>query len=164
MAICPLRDSPTFVRIQRPPRPPICLESWQRIQTISNCFLDRLFENQFAFFLFCGPHTQRVCHCRAAGGGGGASEVMSSGGRLCFQVQSIGVAMDASDSEDDAYTERTALVQSENPAVPSYRPDERSQKTVNGHWALGVSQKTLRPPKRIDPTRIQSQANQSKCF
>lgn len=62
---------------------------------------------------------------------------------MCFQVQSIGVAMDASDSEDDAYTERTALVQSENPAVPSYRPDERSQKTVNGHWMLGVSQKKL---------------------
>ncbi|KAM9819205.1 presenilin-2 isoform X2 [Syngnathus typhle] len=33
--------------------------------------------------------------------------------------------MNVSDSEDSAYTERTALVQSENPAVPSYRPDRR---------------------------------------
>ncbi|XP_077381874.1 presenilin-2 isoform X2 [Festucalex cinctus] len=40
--------------------------------------------------------------------------------------------MDLSDSEDDAYTERTALVQSENPAVPSYRPDERSPQTAGG--------------------------------
>ncbi|KAM9857178.1 presenilin-2 isoform 1-T2 [Aulostomus maculatus] len=31
--------------------------------------------------------------------------------------------MNASDSEEDFYTERTALVPSENPAVPSYRPD-----------------------------------------
>lgn len=28
-----------------------------------------------------------------------------------------------SDSDDDFYTERTALVPSENPVVPSYRPD-----------------------------------------
>ncbi|XP_061888687.1 presenilin-2-like [Entelurus aequoreus] len=32
--------------------------------------------------------------------------------------------MNVSDSEDDAYTERTALVPSENPAVPSYRPEQ----------------------------------------
>nr|XP_057931210.1 presenilin-2 [Doryrhamphus excisus] len=31
--------------------------------------------------------------------------------------------MNLSDSEDDVYTERTALVQSENPVVPSYIPD-----------------------------------------
>ncbi|XP_069578158.1 presenilin-2 isoform X1 [Brachyistius frenatus] len=31
--------------------------------------------------------------------------------------------MNASDSDDDIYNERTALVQSENPTVPSYRPD-----------------------------------------
>ncbi|XP_054635361.1 presenilin-2 isoform X2 [Dunckerocampus dactyliophorus] len=31
--------------------------------------------------------------------------------------------MNVSDSEDDIYTERTALVQSENPVVPSYIPD-----------------------------------------
>ncbi|KAM8841969.1 presenilin-2 [Synchiropus picturatus] len=35
--------------------------------------------------------------------------------------------MNVSDSEDDFYTERTALVQSENPAVPSYRPDPALQ-------------------------------------
>ncbi|KAM9792247.1 LOW QUALITY PROTEIN: presenilin-2-like [Neosynchiropus ocellatus] len=39
--------------------------------------------------------------------------------------------MNVSDSEDDFYTERTALVQSENPAVPSYRPDEGPQ--ANSH-------------------------------
>ncbi|XP_061737164.1 presenilin-2 [Nerophis ophidion] len=32
--------------------------------------------------------------------------------------------MNVSDSEDDAYTERTALVPSESPAVPSYRPEQ----------------------------------------
>ncbi|XP_042337888.1 presenilin-2-like [Plectropomus leopardus] len=31
--------------------------------------------------------------------------------------------MNASDSDEDSYNERTALVPSENPAVPSYRPD-----------------------------------------
>ncbi|XP_071395219.1 presenilin-2-like [Centroberyx affinis] len=31
--------------------------------------------------------------------------------------------MNASDSEDDSYNERTALVPSENPSVPSYRPE-----------------------------------------
>lgn len=31
--------------------------------------------------------------------------------------------MNASDSDDDSYNERTALVPSENPVVPSYRPD-----------------------------------------
>ena len=31
--------------------------------------------------------------------------------------------MNASDSDDDLYNERTALVPAENPAVPSYRPD-----------------------------------------
>lgn len=31
--------------------------------------------------------------------------------------------MNASDSDDDVYNERTALVPSENPALPSYRPD-----------------------------------------
>ncbi|XP_029386759.1 presenilin-2 [Echeneis naucrates] len=31
--------------------------------------------------------------------------------------------MNASDSDEDFYTERTALVPSENPVVPSYRPD-----------------------------------------
>ncbi|XP_051238131.1 presenilin-2 [Dicentrarchus labrax] len=31
--------------------------------------------------------------------------------------------MNASDSDDDSYTERSALVPSENPVVPSYRPD-----------------------------------------
>ncbi|XP_070684476.1 presenilin-2 [Pempheris klunzingeri] len=31
--------------------------------------------------------------------------------------------MNASDSDEDSYNERTALVQSENPVVPSYRPD-----------------------------------------
>ncbi len=31
--------------------------------------------------------------------------------------------MNASDSEDDFYNERSALVPSENPVVPSYRPD-----------------------------------------
>ncbi|TMS23390.1 Presenilin-2 [Larimichthys crocea] len=31
--------------------------------------------------------------------------------------------MNASDSDDDSYNERTALVQSENPVVPSYRPE-----------------------------------------
>lgn len=31
--------------------------------------------------------------------------------------------MDASDSDEDSYNERTALVPSENPMVPSYRPD-----------------------------------------
>ncbi|XP_057699833.1 presenilin-2 isoform X2 [Corythoichthys intestinalis] len=36
--------------------------------------------------------------------------------------------MNASDEEDDAYTERTALVRSENPAVPSYRPERSSRK------------------------------------
>ncbi|XP_061684931.1 presenilin-2 isoform X1 [Syngnathoides biaculeatus] len=40
--------------------------------------------------------------------------------------------MIASDSEDDAYTERTALVQSENPAVPSYRPDDASVQRSSG--------------------------------
>lgn len=30
--------------------------------------------------------------------------------------------MNASDSEDDSYNERSALVPSENPVVPSYRP------------------------------------------
>lgn len=31
--------------------------------------------------------------------------------------------MNTSDSEEDIYNERTALVQSESPVVPSYRPD-----------------------------------------
>uniref|UniRef100_A0A667WFA1 Presenilin n=1 Tax=Myripristis murdjan TaxID=586833 RepID=A0A667WFA1_9TELE len=31
--------------------------------------------------------------------------------------------MNASDSEEDCYNERTALVQAENPALPSYRPE-----------------------------------------
>lgn len=31
--------------------------------------------------------------------------------------------MNASDSEDDSYNERSALVPSENPVVPSYRPN-----------------------------------------
>lgn len=31
--------------------------------------------------------------------------------------------MSASDSDEDSYNERTALVPSENPVVPSYRPD-----------------------------------------
>ena len=31
--------------------------------------------------------------------------------------------MNASDSDEDLYNERTALVPSENPVVPSYRPD-----------------------------------------
>lgn len=33
-------------------------------------------------------------------------------------------AMNASDSDDEVYNERTALVQSESPVVPSYRPDD----------------------------------------
>lgn len=36
---------------------------------------------------------------------------------------SAAVTMNASDSDDDSYNERSALVPSENPAVPSYRPD-----------------------------------------
>lgn len=32
-------------------------------------------------------------------------------------------AMNTSDSEEDLYNERTALVPSENPALPCYRPD-----------------------------------------
>ncbi|KAM7394836.1 hypothetical protein PAMP_021616 [Pampus punctatissimus] len=35
----------------------------------------------------------------------------------------------ASDSDDDFYTERTALVASENPVVPSYRPDADPEPT-----------------------------------
>lgn len=31
--------------------------------------------------------------------------------------------MSASDSDDDSYTERSALVPSENPVVPTYAPD-----------------------------------------
>lgn len=31
--------------------------------------------------------------------------------------------MNTSDSEEDSYNERSALVPSENPVVPSYRPD-----------------------------------------
>lgn len=31
--------------------------------------------------------------------------------------------MNASDSDDDSYNERTALVPSENPVVPSYKED-----------------------------------------
>lgn len=31
--------------------------------------------------------------------------------------------MNASDSEEDFYNERSALVPSENPVVPSYKPD-----------------------------------------
>lgn len=31
--------------------------------------------------------------------------------------------MSASDSDDDSYNERSALVPSENPVVPSYMPD-----------------------------------------
>lgn len=31
--------------------------------------------------------------------------------------------MNASDSEEDSYDERTALVPSENPVLPSYRPE-----------------------------------------
>lgn len=31
--------------------------------------------------------------------------------------------MSASDSEDDLYNERSALVPAENPAVPTYSPD-----------------------------------------
>ncbi|XP_061626967.1 presenilin-2 isoform X2 [Phyllopteryx taeniolatus] len=42
------------------------------------------------------------------------------------------MAMIVSDSEDDAYTERTALVQSENPAVPSYQPDSASAQRSSG--------------------------------
>lgn len=41
----------------------------------------------------------------------------------CLQSVLCGAAMNASDSDDDSYNERTALVPSENPAVPSYRPD-----------------------------------------
>ncbi|XP_051939922.1 presenilin-2-like [Hippocampus zosterae] len=48
--------------------------------------------------------------------------------------------MEASDSEDDAYTERTALVQSENPAVPSYR----SPKTARGEPAAGDEELSLK--------------------
>lgn len=34
-----------------------------------------------------------------------------------------GATMNTSDSEEDSYNERSALVPSENPVVPSYRPD-----------------------------------------
>ncbi|XP_058496071.1 presenilin-2 [Solea solea] len=45
-----------------------------------------------------------------------------------LRVDSVGT-MSASDSEDDFYNERTALVPAENPAVPSYRPDLDSTPT-----------------------------------
>lgn len=41
----------------------------------------------------------------------------------CLQSLPCRAAMNASDSDDDSYNERTALVQSENPVVPSYRPE-----------------------------------------
>ncbi|KAK2918381.1 hypothetical protein Q8A73_002752 [Channa argus] len=42
---------------------------------------------------------------------------------LYVQQVLSGAAMNASDSDDDFYNERSALVPSENPVVPSYRPD-----------------------------------------
>ncbi|KAG8014919.1 Presenilin-2 [Nibea albiflora] len=50
-------------------------------------------------------------------------------------------AMNASDSDDDSYNERTALVQSENPVVPSYRPEP------------DVNPPSDSPPKRSGVTR-----------
>ncbi|XP_041839724.1 presenilin-2 isoform X2 [Melanotaenia boesemani] len=49
--------------------------------------------------------------------------------------------MNASDSDEDIYTERTALVQSENPPVPSYRPDS------------DLSPPEDMPTKRVGPSR-----------
>lgn len=40
-----------------------------------------------------------------------------------MQFLLCGATMNASDSDDDSYNERSALVPSENPVVPSYRPD-----------------------------------------
>ncbi|MEQ2303562.1 hypothetical protein AMECASPLE_018237, partial [Ameca splendens] len=42
-------------------------------------------------------------------------------------------AMNISDSDEELYNERTALVPSENPAVPSYRPDSDHSPTEDSH-------------------------------
>ncbi|XP_077425924.1 presenilin-2 [Vanacampus margaritifer] len=55
--------------------------------------------------------------------------------------------MDVSDSEGDAYTERTALVQSESPSLPSYRPDEpdeRSPQRAGGDPAASDEELSLK--------------------
>lgn len=45
---------------------------------------------------------------------------------LCTEVSCVALfsapIMNSSDSDDDSYNERSALVPSQNPAVPSYRP------------------------------------------
>lgn len=41
----------------------------------------------------------------------------------CFLLLQSQTAMNASDSDEDIYNERSALVRSESPALPSYIPD-----------------------------------------
>ncbi|XP_029906436.1 presenilin-2 isoform X2 [Myripristis murdjan] len=45
--------------------------------------------------------------------------------------------MNASDSEEDCYNERTALVQAENPALPSYRPEPEQAPPTNAEPKMG---------------------------
>lgn len=57
-----------------------------------------------------------------------------------------GAAMSASDSDDDSYNERSALVPSENPVVPSYVPDSD----------LAAATATGSPSKRVMSSGLQS--------
>ncbi|XP_068176674.1 presenilin-2 [Antennarius striatus] len=59
--------------------------------------------------------------------------------------------MNASDSEDDSYDERTALVSSENPAVPSYRPDPDLDPGQDPDPSKVIPQAQSRPSRRAGP-------------
>lgn len=59
-----------------------------------------------------------------------------------------GAAMSASDSDDDSYNERSALVPSENPVVPSYVPDS--------DLAAAPTAANASPSKRVMSSGLQS--------
>lgn len=56
--------------------------------------------------------------------------------------------MSASDSDDDSYNERSALVPSENPVVPSYTPDS--------DLAAAAATTGSSPSKRVMSSGLQS--------
>ncbi|XP_029950933.1 presenilin-2 [Salarias fasciatus] len=57
--------------------------------------------------------------------------------------------MNASDSDDEVYNERTALVQSESPVVPSYQPEDNlaaPETTPNKRMKTGVTRRSSSAP------------------